>query len=308
MTLFHTSELKDPTARGLHAAWFELCDRDMKVLMPPAVAEQLTPLTNAGVPAGMNLAAALLDNHRARGDTRPRPQLEEEAWWTGMWLRNDTPYEIERLTERENAKAAKLLEEVDPRCFPATPPDDIRASADARIVCETIALESLLYVTTDMREIDLVEVNRWAKECGHLRSVNDKRMLYDADITMTEWTYSPEGLEHWVQAGLLACWPPDDGAPAVSVLRNTRRRIGEMVRAGTLPAAGQRLLNGLNTHPDPLGLVEQVRKRLPSATVDVERLHPRHHAGPPSPRQPPAPQTPRGHETRETNPREHDGD
>ena len=297
MTLFHTSEIKDPTTRALYAAWHELCDRDLKVKMPPAVAEQLTPLTNTGICAGVNLAAVLLANHHEQGDTRPRTQLEEEMWWTDMWLRNEAPYRIERLSEFDAAAATMFLDEIDPRCFPATPPDDIRASAEARIVCETIALESVMYVTADMREIDIVEVNRWAKESGYVQSENGRRVLYDADTTMTEWTYHPDGLEHWVQAGLLACWPPDDGAPAVNVLRNTRRRIGAMVRAGSLPAAGQRLLNGLNTHPDPLGLVEQVREHLPSATLEADRLYPHHHAGPPSPQQPPSPQTPRSHET-----------
>ena len=299
MTLFHTSQLTDPTVRALYAAWLELLDRDLKVLMPPAVAEQLTPLTNAAATAGMNLAATLLHNHRASGDTRPRPQLEEEAWWTGMWLRNDTPYRIERLTGSDRATAVALLEEIDPRCFPATPPDDVRASTDARIICETIVLESWLYVTADMREIDLVEVNLWAK---------GKRMLYDADAAMTEWTYGSEALERWVQAGLLACWPPRDDASASNVLRNTRRRIAAMVRAGTLPAAGQRLLNGLLTHPDPLGLVEHTRDHLPSAAVEAERLHPRHHAGPPIPQQPPTPQAPPAGARRARHTREHDTD
>ena len=38
-------------------------------------------------------------------------------------------------------------------------------------------------------------------------------------------------------------------------------------------AAG-RLINELRAHPDPLGLVEQTRKLLPSATIDSERGHP----------------------------------
>ncbi|MCY4122340.1 MAG: hypothetical protein OXG72_15630, partial [Acidobacteria bacterium] len=171
--------------------------------------------------------------------------------------------------------------------------DQIRHSAEARIICETIALEGWLCLQTDMRAVDHVEVNRWAVEAGHRNNETSDKLLYDADVSMVQWTYEPDDIQRWIQAGLLACWPEDDGAPAADVLRNTRRHIGAMTLSGTLPASGQRLLNCLSTHPDPIGLVEETRKRLPSATVDAERRHPERHAAPPAPPRSPEPQRPR---------------
>lgn len=44
--------------------------------------------------------------------------------------------------------------------------------------------------------------------------------------------------------------------------------------AGKLVNAAGRLINELRAHPDPIRLVEQTRKLLPSATIDSERNHP----------------------------------
>ena len=83
-------------------------------------------------------------------------------------------------------------------------------------------------------------------------------------------------LERWIQAGLLACWPSANNAPAGAVLDSTEEGIGRMTRGdgGKLRHAGQRLLNGLRKHPDPDGLVERTRRRLPSPTVESDRRHP----------------------------------
>ena len=298
MTLFHTHELRHPTARGLLAAWLEL--KDLKVGILPAIAEQLAPTSAGAIASATDLAANLLEHHRARGAMHAARQLAEESWWWKVWNDGSSPYVVIRPPRSYSEHAVQLLDEIDPRGFPGCRPDDVRRSAEARMVCETIALEAWLCLRTEMAVIDHVEVNRWAVEAGHRGKHTTGLVLYDADIAMVNWTYEPKDIQRWVQAGLLACWPGEDDAPAADVLRNTRRHIGAMTLTGTLPAGGQRLLNCLNTHPDPIGLVEETRQRLPSPTVDAERRHPRWHAGPPLPPQPPEPQTPPYGETHES--------
>ncbi|MCY4097686.1 MAG: hypothetical protein OXF40_05415, partial [Rhodospirillales bacterium] len=61
MMLFHTSVLRHPTARSLHAAWLEL--EDCKVGILPSVADQLAPTSAGAIGSRANLAGALLDYH-----------------------------------------------------------------------------------------------------------------------------------------------------------------------------------------------------------------------------------------------------
>jgi len=306
MMLFHTNVLRHPTARSLHAAWLELKDANMGIL--PTVADQLAPTSAGAIGSGSNLAGRLLDYHGARGATPTTRRLAEESWWWTVWEDDSSPYVVIEFTRSYSEQVKRLLDEIDPRGFPGCRPDRIRHSAEAHIVCETIALEGWLCLQTDMRIIDHVEVNRWAAEAGHRNTDTADKLLYDADVSMVQWTYKPEDIQRWIQAGLLACWPDDDGAPAADVLRNTRRHIGAMTLSGTLPASGQRLLNCLGTHPDPIGLVEETRKRLPSATVDAERRHPERHAAPPAAPRPPEPQGPRSRLTDDAKTRTRGGD
>lgn len=292
MMLLHTSELTHPTARSLHAALLEL--KGHKVVILPTVAEQLAPTSAGAIGTGRNLAGTLLDYHRARGAMHTAHRLAEESWWWTMWNEKATPYVFMPPGQANIDRINQLVDEIDPRGFPACRPDDIRHNPDARIVCETIELDGWLYRRTDLRVVDSVEINRWAVEAGHRRHHRTARLIYDTDMALVEATYNPEDIQHWIQAGLLAGWPADDNAPPADVLRNTRRHVGAMTLAGTLPSAGRRLLNCLNTHPDPIGLVEETRQLLPSATVNAERRHPRHDAIPPAPPEPPEPRpTPR---------------
>lgn len=299
MRLFHTSELRHPTARSLHAAWLELQHSNM--LLPPAVAEQLAPISAGTIGTDINLAETLLANHRSTDPMHASRRLAEESWWFTMWRKAESPYTIVHPTAIQEDTVTSLLNDIDPRCFPDCHPDEVRRNPDARIVCETVVLDGWLSLHDDLQVIDRIEINRWASEAGH-RQNRDRLLLYDSDTTLVNSTYTPDEIQRLVQAGLLACWPNDDDAPAGDVLRSTRRQVAAMTHSGTLRASGQRLLNCLSTHPDPIGLVEDTRELLPSPTVGAERLHPRHHDRPPPPEQPPQPRTAHRRESRR-----HDG-
>ena len=301
--LFHTNELKHPTARSLHAAWLEL--EDMRLGMPPTVTEQLAPTSASAIHTGTNLAAALLEHRRAHGPAPSDDRLAEEAWWWTVWNNPDSPYVALPLFRQHADHVRALLDEIDPRGFPGCRPDEIGRNPEARILCETIAFDEWLCLQTDMYFVDHVEINRWAVESGHVP--DGRRLIYDTDVSLIEWSYRRDGIHRLLQAGLLACWPADN-APAAEVLRSTRHEIGAMMLAGKLPQTGRRLLNCLRTHPDAIGLVDQTRQLLPSRTVEAERRHPRHRAAPPVPARAPEPQKAPDRQTDDTATRKHGGD
>ena len=293
MILVDTSELKRPTQRKLHAAWCELHDR--QVLAPPSVARELAPLAADTIWSERKSAAeTLLELNDPNVPRQRRGELLQQAWWAQMWRGNSSPYRIIKLTAEQETLTSGLIEEIDPRCFPTTDSDDIGDHPDARIICESLALGAKMLLTSNMRTIDHVEVNNWATENGGRLGFKAEPVLYQADATLTEWTSTPAELERWIQAGFLTCWPHDDNASAKNVIEHTLKGISTMVRGtgGKLRMAGERLINGLENHPDPINLVERTRARLPSPTIQTDRRHPAyppHSDSRPKPPNPPYP-------------------
>ena len=279
ITLVDTSELKRPTQRKLHAAWREL--QGERVLATPGVADELAPLaTNVLWHEGPSEAEHTLQN-RTLPDPRRR-QLQQQAWWGRMWTDPTSPYRIVTLDPEQTDRAERMRTVIDPRCFPNTPPEDIPDLGDAVIVSEAMALDARLLLTSNLQSIDHIEVNRWMREHGREWGLRTGDLIQDADAAFVEWTTEPTGLERWVLAGMLACWPGDDDAPAWDVLDATMNGIRALVRGdgGKLPNAGARLLNGLQKHPDPERLVELTRRHLPSPTISTDSAHPSFPEGP----------------------------
>lgn len=275
MTVVDTSELMRPTQRKLHAAWCELAGRP--VLAPQSVARELAPLgADPTAIDGRSAAEALLHNLGPDIGARRITELRVQAWWAEMWRAPESPYRIVSLDEKQDELADRLLLAIDRRCFPTTEPGDIGQHPDARIVCESVALGAKMLLTNNLRSIDRVEVNRWAVDNGAGYGFKPEPVLYQADAAFVGWTEDRAGLERWIQAGLLACWPDDDDAPARAVVEHTLAGIAAMTQGsgGKLPEAGARLINGLEQHPDPLELVERTRRLFPSATIRTDRDHP----------------------------------
>ncbi len=304
--LVDTSELKRPMQRKLHAAWRELHNR--QVLAPPSVARELAPLAADTIWSRRKSAAeTLLDDADLPGERRA--ELLQQAWWARMWRNTSSPYRIVPLSTEQQTLASELITEIDARCFPTTDPDDIGDHADARIVCESMALGAKMLLTSNMRTIDHIEVNNWATENGERLGFNPEPVLFQADATLSEWTSKPADLEQWIQAGFLACWPHDDKASAKEVIERTLDGISAMARGsgGKLTMTSARLINGLENHPDPIRLVERTRARLPSQTIQTDRAHPsyplRHYSLPEFPPRAPDPGSGHGHAPEEDRPR-----
>ena len=307
MILVDTSELKRPMQRKLHAAWCEL--HDQQVLAPPGVARELAPLAADTIWSEKKSAAeTLLED--ANVPRERRGELLQQAWWAQMWRSTSSPYRVIQLNTKQQALASTIITEIDARCFPTTDPDDIGDHADAKIICESMALGAKMLLTSNMRTIDHVEVNNWATENGQRLGFRAEPVLFQADATLTEWTSRPADLERWIQAGFIACWPYEDKASAKEVIQQTLNGISAMARGsgGKLRMSSERLVNGLEAHPDPIRLVERTRARLPSQTIQTDRTHPsyplRHHSQPETPPRAPNPASGHGHGPEENRPRQ----
>ena len=274
MLVVDTSELKRPTQRKLHAAWQELQGR--QVLATPTVATELAPLGAISTEKDVSVAEQQLATRAAELSAKRVNDLEQQVWWARMWRDPESPYRIVPVSPEQEELAERILTEISPRCFPGTDPEDIPDRPDARIVAESLVLGAKMLLTSNLRSIDHIEVNKWTVEHGAEWGIRPEPLLHDADDTFVNWTVEDAALERWVQTGLLACWPPGDDADAIDVIEQTAAGIGALCRGtgGKLPRAAARLLNGLEKHPDPIGLVEKTRTILPSKTVDSDREHP----------------------------------
>ena len=274
--LLHTTELRHHLRRKLLAAWWEIYGT--RAQMTPETAWELAPLAAGTTPRELKSAAeTLLETEHASLPKRRKAELARQAWWAHRWRDPRGPYAIVPLDLEQEVLKSKLLHEIDPRCFPSADPDQIAVCPDAVVVCEVIALHGQMLTTASLRTIDRVEINRWTHANADRLGFKKQGAVFSTDTTMAEWTTSPYDLERWIQAGLLACWPPAwDHSPARKIIRSTVAEIRAMLNARDckLPTAGARLINGLENHPDPVGLVDETRRLLPSKTISCERAHP----------------------------------
>ena len=133
-----------------------------------------------------------------------------------------------------------------------------------------------MLLTSDINTIDRNLVNEWAVANGNRMGFAARDVVFLADETLVALTRKPPERERWLQAGLMAAWPDNDGASAEEVADATERAIRRMCHGtgGKLKEAGRQILNTLEAHADLEGLIERTRTRLPSATIQAERKHP----------------------------------
>ena len=275
LRLLDTSELLRPLPRKLHTAWAEIHGR--KTAMSPTVAQELAPegrRTRAF--DGVSAAERMLRQNDGTLTRREETRLKIQGWWARMWRDETSPYLLTELTSEQDRLAAEFARQIDPKCFPAARPGYVSDHRDTQIICESLALRATVLLTSNMRTIDHERVNEWAVANGDRLGFRPAPVVYQADATLLRWTDNAAGLERWLQAGLMACWPSRDDAPAVEVVEKTIDEVGRMASGtgGRLRNAGSRLVEALRDHPDREGLVERTRALLPSATIESDRAHP----------------------------------
>ena len=274
LILLDTTELLRVMPRKLHAAWAELSGT--KVRMPPAVADELAP---AGVlqsrTTALSVAEELLQPAAPVLADERRQQLERLAWWAAMWRDPASPYEKLELTAEQRELHATLLSNLPRECFPTANPLLLADNRDTQIVGETLALGGKMLLTSNMRTIDHIRLNDWAVDNGARFGFMPEPVVFQADDQLVRWTRSAAARERWIQARMIASWPARDESSAEQVIRATIKNVGNLVRTGgPLPNASARLLNELENHANPVGLVERTRRRFPSPTITTDRTHP----------------------------------
>ena len=275
LRLLDTSELLRPLPRKLHTAWAEIHER--KTAMSPTVAQEFAPegrRTRAF--DGVSAAERMLRQNDGTLTRRDETRLRIQGWWARMWRDETSPYLLAELTNEEDRLATELARQIDPKCFPAARPGYVSDHRDTQIICESLALRATVLLTSNMRTIDHERVNEWAVANGDRLGFRPAPVVYQADETLLRWTDNAAELERWLQAGLMACWPSRDDAPAVEVVNKTIGEVGRMASGtgGRLRNAGVRLVETLRDHPDREGLVERTRALLPSAPIESDREHP----------------------------------
>ena len=278
MTLFDTTELKRPTQRKLHAAWQEIAGE--KVCITGTTATELAPLAAEPTSGanGLSLAEDVLGRLGNQLSEQRQEQLLRQAWWATMWRSADAPFRLVELDDTQTELCNRILQRIDRRCFPGTDPDDYFDVGDPRVVCEAIATGSKMLLTSDMKSIDRIEVNRWAVDNAGDFGLEPKAVVFDADTMLVRLSNNPAAHQLLLQAALLATWPDDDNAPALEIVKRTQGHIAAMAagEGGKLRETAGRIDNGLTYHQNPERLVGSTRQLLPSPTVETDMLHPSH--------------------------------
>ena len=89
-----------------------------------------------------------------------------------------------------------------------------------------------MLLTSDLRRIDRMEVNRWAVDNAGRFGLEPGPVVFDADAMLVRWSDSAAGHQLLLQAALLVTWPEDDNAPALEVVERTQEHIAAMVEGG----------------------------------------------------------------------------
>ena len=273
LILVDTNELRYAGPRKLQAAWAEVHNR--KVLLPPTVCIELAwEAVPPDAVNGRSQAEHRLKHENVDDETKLR--LKKQAWWANMWRDANSPYQAVELTPKQEQLKNEIAEQITAECFKNADLYNVPEHRDTLIVAETLAFGGRLLLTSNIRSIKHEVVNKWAKENGSKLGFRPEPVIYPTDPTLLEWTGRKGELELWTHAGLIACWPKNDDAPAMEVLRKT---IGDLKKFTQKPGAplrgsSRRLIRALERHPNPIGLIEETRKHLPSPTITRDRQHP----------------------------------
>ncbi|MCY4509500.1 MAG: hypothetical protein OXG35_21430 [Acidobacteria bacterium] len=268
-----TSEVRMAGPRKLHAAWAEVHNR--KVLLPPTVCIELA--WEAVPPDAVNGISQA--EHRLRNediDIQTELRLEKQAWWANVWRDASSPYEAIELTPDQEKLKTEIAEQMTAECFNNAAGHNIPEHRDTLIIAETLAVGGKLLLTSNIRSIKHDVVNEWTTKNGKKVGFKPQPVLYPADPSFLEWTNKDEELKLWTHAGLIACWPQNDDAPANEVVKKTLNNLKKFTqkRGGPLRGSAKRLIRALERNPKQMDLVEETRQHLPSPTIATDRQHP----------------------------------
>lgn len=267
-----TNRLGGITQRRFNAAWREMLGSRLHVV--PQVAGELVlhRLKLDQLPEEVKRLEASL----AAGERRTRGAIMadlSDLWWARELLRVDSPYELTRMTEDEHEQVREICLNIDPSCFPSTPPEDVWRNSDTIIVAQALVTGQNLLVTGDFRTINHHRVNDWADKHGPQHGVNEPGEVFVQDLLMTELYPDREGALDLCAFVLGASWPDDPAADFNEVDAALRGMLGAMegARLGDTKQVVEDAWRGCN-HPEEL--MDWVRGNLPNRMRASEKRHP----------------------------------
>ena len=264
-----------PTPRKLHAAIAELDER--QAMVSPTVAVELA--ANGHTPRiinGISPAEHALKTQGSSMPARTRREFRIDAWWAQVWRDLGSPYRLLRLDDDQNRLAGTIARVLPTACFVAPADMNLSDHRDTKIVAEALAVGATLLLTSNAHTIKRNEINDWALEHGRAVGFEPKRVVADADGTIINWLRRDDRRDRILQAAVMACWPKVDDADADRVIANARNTFHRMAtgKGGRLQQSSAHISRMLDSHDDPLSLVERTRRNLPSAVIETDRHHP----------------------------------
>ena len=274
-----TNRLLKPLQRRLHAAWCEL--RGETALTVPAAGWELARTLDFSSPEAMAESRDRLSLRLDAGSNDIRVRVEKllriHKWWADVWLSDDSPYEIRFLSPDEQDKALLLLESIDPACFPSADASAVSTHRDAMIICEALACNGKVLLTSNMELVDEVLVNRWVREHQEEFDLAANKVVYPVDEVFMERMQTPGEEQAMLNAALGAYWPDDEELPLMEVRDACTHALQRLANPSShLRRTGQHLLNVWQMDPQPVQRMEAVLARLPGGTRAWELEHPAH--------------------------------
>ena len=272
-----TNRLLRPLQRRLHAAWCELRGETARVV--PAAGWELARTLDFSSPEAMAESRNRLSLRLAAGHNDLRPRVERllriHGWWADVWLSDDSPYEIRFLSPDEQDKALLLLDSIDPGCFPSADASAISTHRDALIICEALACNGKLLLTSNMELVDEVLVNRWVCEHREEFDLAANEVVFPVDEVFVDLMRTPGEEQAMLDAALGAYWPGDEKLKFGDGLDACTRALQRLANPSShLRRTGQHLLNVWRLDPQPGRRLEAVLAKLPAQTRSWELAHP----------------------------------
>ena len=272
-----TNRLLKPLQRRLHAAWCEL--RGETALTVPAAGWELARTLDLSSPEAMAESRHRLSLRLDAGNNEIRARMEKllriHKWWADVWLAEDSPYEIRFLSPDEQDKALLLLDSIDPACFPSADASAISTHRDAMIICEALACNGKVLLTSNMELVDEVLVNRWVREHQEEYDLAANKVVFPVDEVFMDLMRTADEEQTMLNAALGAYWPEDEELSFENVRDACTDALQRLANPSShLRRTGQHLLNVWQMDPQPVKRMEAVLAELPTRTRAWELQHP----------------------------------
>ena len=272
-----TNRLLKPLQRRLHAAWCER--RGETALTVPAAGWELARTLDLSSPEALAESRNRLSLRLDAGNNSIRARMEKllriQKWWADVWLSDNSPYEIHFLSPDEQDKALLLLDSIDPACFPNADPSATSTHRDAMIICEALACNGKVLLTSNMELVDEVLVNRWVREHQQEFDLASNKVVFPVDEVFMDLMQTPSEEQAMLNAALGAYWPDNEESPFRDVRDACTHALQRLAAPNShLQRTGQHLLNVWRMEPQPVQRMEAVLAELPVQTGAWELEHP----------------------------------